>query len=284
MKDILDLEKLHLDKKGIYVSRSLYSGDIAVSKEAWERIHSYNLDDLMRHRENFDRDKLEDHLSYIKKSYSFTVDTVYLEIGCGPSHIGEYLMKNYGCKFIGIDFNYEILLTLKRYFELKGYSNYILIHSDINDMPLKDFSVDYIYGGGVIEHFPDTSHILKESYRVLEYGGVSFNTVPALTLWWFLKFYDTIPSIPFLRKIFELVHIKILKNKLLLSHSGYQLGFTKKYLINLHKYLGFKNITCGCFAIHPSKNILSNNTLRGLYFWLQRFSLTAAVYYIEGKK
>ena len=229
------MEKLDIDKNGIFVVKSAYSGAIAVSVDAWKKLNDFSVETLTKQREIFDADKLEDHLFYIKDSYNFTPETVYLEIGCGPAHIAEYMMNKHKCSFIGIDFDYNILVTLKKYLEEKGYSNFVLIHSDINDMPIKDNSIDYIYGGGVIEHFPDTEHIITESFRVLKKGGVVFNTVPALTLWWFLVFYNTIPNVPLLRSAAEFIHSKIFHDSILRNNFGYQLCFSRRYLVKLHE-------------------------------------------------
>ena len=281
---ILDQKKAKLDKNGIWVTNLKLSPEVETSKKAWERIYNFNLNKLKEDRKDFDENKLFDHLDYIKKSFKFSKNTIYLEIGCGPAHIGEYVLNNYKAYFVGIDFNYPMLLTLKRYFDEKGYKKYILIHADINNMPIKDNSIDYIYGGGVIEHFPDTEYILKESYRILKERGVSFNTVPAFNLWWIFRLHSTIPSPKILKKIFEYLHKNILKNKLLERNSGYELGFTRKELFLLHKNIGFKSISTGPFAFHPSRNRLKNNILRNLYYFIQKNKLTTAIYFVYGNK
>lgn len=287
MKDIekiLEMKKLDIDENGIFVAKSDYSGDTAISKDAWKKLNDFSVETLTKQRELFDRDKLEDHLVYIKDSYNFTPEKVYLEIGCGPAHIGEYMMKNHKCTFIGIDFDYNILVTLKEYLEKKGYSNFVLIYADINDMPIKDNSVDYIYGAGVIEHFPDTKHIILESFRILKNNGVTFNTVPALTFWWFLTFSNTIPNIPFFRGFVEYIHNKVFHGSILRKNFGYQLCFSKSYLVKLHKKLGFSEVQSGVFAVNAFEHVISNKFLRSVYFWIQSFPLTASFFYVKGMK
>lgn len=279
---IINFEKAKFDKNGILLTNSVYNNEILTSKLAWEDIYNYSVDDLKKDRDDFDENKLKDVTSYLDKACSFNKDILYLEIGCGPSHIGEYMMKARDATFIGVDFNYPMLITLKKYLDEKGYKKYLLIHGDINNMPIKDNSIDFIYGGGVIEHFSDTNNIIKESGRILKKGGVSFNTVPALNLGWFLRVLDTIPSLPILRTLFEFIHIKLFKSKILRKCSGYQLAFTKKELINLHKNNNFKNICVGSFAFHPSSYRLKNRLLRELYFKFQKINLITAVYYVQG--
>lgn len=273
-----------MDDNGIMIFNENFENEIQTSKESWEKIYDYDLNYLIKDRDDFDKNKLADHFRYISKYFNFCEDTVYLEIGCGPAYIGDYIMNTFDSYFIGVDFNYDMLLTLKNYFKKKGYKKFLLAYGDINNMMIKDNTIDFIYGGGVIEHFSNTNHIVKELYRILKPNGISFNTVPAFNLWWPLRFYNNIPSHQFLKKIFETIHIKILKNRVLENYFGYELSFTKRKLILLHEENGFKDIHVEPFAFHPSTSKLKNNTLRNLFYKTQSNRLTAAVYAACGKK
>lgn len=288
LKKIIKKDRLVFDKNGIYVNKKLknfeYKDDISISKKAWSKIYNFSLEKLKEDRKDFNESKITDAIRYIEKSYTITQDTIYLEIGCGPAHIADYILENYNAYFVGIDFNYEMLLTLKKYFDEKGYTKYILIYDDINNMPLKDNSVNFIYGGGVIEHFKDTNHILKESYRVLDIGGVSFNTIPAFNLWWIFRFFNNIPDIIILRQVLEFIHIKFLKGKILEKYYGYELSYTPNRLKNLHKKNQFKDIVVSSFAFYPSEKKMKNKFLRGIYYFLQNNIVTSAVYLVYGKK
>ena len=276
-----DLKK---DDNGIYVLASDMGEDVMLSKKAWEKIYDYDMEDMIRDREDFDKNKLEDHTKYISKYFNFTKESIYLEVGCGPSHIGEYVMREHDSYFIGIDFNYPMLLTLKKYLDCKGYTKYLLICADINRMPLKNNSVDFVYGGGVIEHFSDTDHILKEIYRVLKFGGVSFNTVPSFNLWWMTKFYNNIPALPVLKTIFSFVHLKLFKGKILVRYSGYELSFTSGLFRQLHERNNFFEVKITSFAFHPSSYVLKIRFLRELYFKVQKMFYITAIYLGVGIK
>jgi len=280
----LDTSKAQLDKNGIWSARFDLSEDEKISKEAWDSIYDYQLKELLADKKDFNQNKLADHMKYVEKSYTFTKDSVYLEIGSGPAFIGEALMKKYKCHFIGVDFNYQILLTLKKYFDQQKYTNYTLIHGDINEMPIKNDSIDYIYGGGVIEHFADTEHIIKESYKILRKNGVSFNTVPAFNLWWLIRFYNNIPSLPILKQIFSFIHIRLLGAKILQKFYGYELSFMPFQLSSLHQNAGFKDVQVGAFAFNPSDKVLKNPLLRQLYVKISSSIFSCPVYYVSGKK
>ena len=279
-------ENYKIDKNGILSYHYFLDPETLNSKNVWEKIYNFDMDAFEKDRNDFFSSKLGDHIKHIRKSYVFNPSSVCLEIGSGPAYIGEYIMKEFDSFYVGIDFNYEMLLTVKNYFDLKGFKKYLLIHGDIKDMPIKDNSIDFIYGGGVIEHFSDTDLVLKELYRVLKNGGVSFNTVPCFNFSWvLLRSFANIPSAPiFLKKFFEYIHIKILKNKILDKFFGYELSFTRNSLRKLHERNGFKDIIIGPFTCHPSIRKLRNPFLRKLYFNAQRSRLTSFFYYVFARK
>lgn len=281
---LVDTRNATIDASGIVVVNDDYGRkDIAVSKAAWEHIYSFSDDDLQKDRADFDTNKLKDHLTVIERPYSFGPDSVYLEIGCGPAHIAEYLMRTKNVWFIGVDFNYKLLQTLQRHLIHKGYTKFLLIHADINNIPLIDNSVDYIYGGGVIEHLADTKGILKELYRVLKSGGVSFNSVPAFDAWWLFRIFNNIPYGP-LRPLFEFFHLSLIHGAILKKFYGYELSYSASQLKTLHHACGYHDVTVGPLAFHPSHTRLGSKLLRSLYYSLQRNVVTCAVYYCYAVK
>ena len=284
LTELIDTTKTSLDANGIWVTNVLFTPDTKASKEAWERIHDFSLEELRRQRDLFDQSKIQDHLKYLKEDFDFTPETIYMEIGCGPSHIGDYLMGWYKTKFIGVDFNYRALLILKKYFEEKGYKDYILIHADIRNIPLKANTVDFIFGGGVIEHMKETDIALMESFRVLKNGGVSFNTVPAFNLFWLTKFWMNIPNVPVLRKWLEFVHMNVLKNRIFNKSYGYELSFTIPKLYNMHEKVGFKKIRAGSFAFHPSYEKVRSKILREFFYKVGEHESTCPFYFVSGVK
>lgn len=283
-RHFLDFRKTKLDQNGIWTTKLDLGDDVKLSKTAWEDIYDYDLSKLNESNKEFKKNKLAYHLEYIKENYSFNRNTVYLEIGSGPGYIGQFLTRTYGCHFVGIDFNYKILLTLKKYLENHELRNFTLIHADITHMPIKANSIDYLYGGGVIEHMSNTEQILRECHRVLRTGGVAFNTVPAFNLWWITRFYNNIPASPLLKTIFEFIHTFIFRGKILKKFYGYELSFTTPMLESLHTRSSFSKVKIGAFAFFPSSNKLPNYWLRKLYYFLSKNILTCPVYYAKAIK
>ncbi|KKS07487.1 hypothetical protein A3K01_02650 [candidate division WWE3 bacterium RIFOXYD1_FULL_43_17] len=284
---IIDFSKTVLGKDGIYHLLNVDNVDDMKSRDSvkvWGSIYNYSFSDLTNSLKEFEEEKLQSHMFYLDQAYKFSADTVYLEIGCGPSFVGNHIVSKYKCSFVGIDINYPMLQVLKEYFDSNGVKNYILIHGDIRSIPLLSNTVDFIYGGGVIEHLPDTGEVVRESYRILKRGGVSLNTVPAFTFWWILNSFRNIPSLPILKKIFEYVHLKLLKSVVLNKFFGYELSFTPKFLRNLHANSGFSEIKVTPFVIPPTSKKLKNKILRRIYMYLQRNKYTTALYLVSGVK
>lgn len=285
---IIDFKKAKFDDDGILIANSEINetGEVRINQKVKERADNYDFLrlNLQNKLDDFIRNKLADHWQYISSTSVFSNRTFYLEIGCWPSGVGEYLMTNFDSYFIGVDFNYGRLQILDESFKKKGYKKYLLILSDINSIPIKDNSVDFIYGGGVLEHSRSTAEILGELFRALKVGGISYNTIPACNLWWFIRFYNTIPDIPFVKSFFEFIHTKIFQGIVLRKHWGYQWAYTKGRLRALHLMAGFKNITIGAFAFHPSDKKLKSRVLRDLVYTIRRSSLLTAIYFVHAQK
>jgi SAM-dependent methyltransferase len=280
LESLLDPSKIIGKHAGIYLTNVEVKEEVQVSRLAWENIYDFDLEEFERERADHGEAKLHDHIRVIERYQSLSPGDIYLEIGCGPAYVGERLMKQFDVRFVGIDFNFKILETLRCYFDKHGLTNYLLVHADINTMPLRDACVDLIYGGGVIEHFADTDQILNESRRVLKERGVSFNTVPALNLSWFpLRCYNNVPAAPGLRAAFTYLHRNILRNRLLEQNYGYELSFTRRRLRNLHRRAGFRDVSVGSFGFHPSPARVKSPALRELYFRVSGQRFVAPVNY-----
>lgn len=284
LADLLVKGIVRKDKNGIWVTNIGLPKETKISQTTWENINIQNVEQLIEIKADFNKCKLADHVKHIEKSYTFSEKTIYLEIGCGPAFIGEYLMKKYGSFFVGVDSNYGMLMILKKYFDRKDYKNYLFIHSDIANMPLRKNCVDYIYGGGAIEHLKNTKTIVQELFRVLKKGGTSFNTVPAFNLWLLTKFWHNIPNLPGIKNILEFIHVSLFKGVVLNKYFGYELSYTLNNLKQIYTSIGFKNIIAGPFVFHPSEKKLKNPLLKKFYMFLANYKLTTPVYYAYGKK
>jgi len=163
----------------------------------------------------------------------------YLEIGCGSGFVGEELMKS-GWLFIGVDFSLTALRALRNRLSDRSLHNCLLIYGNIECLPIVSNSISLVGGYGVVEHLKDPSPALKHIYRVLERGGISFNTVPYLNLANVLYrsiIWGSIPNIPILKQILEFINITLLQGRRMTF--GYELQLSGHQLRKMHSNAGF---------------------------------------------
>lgn len=193
----------------------------------------------------------------------------FLEIGCGRADLGQEMARR-GWLFIGIDYSMHILESLKERLENQSIENYLLIHGDITSLPVRSGSIDFIYGGGVIEHFKDTQSVVNHLFRVLKKDGISFNSVPYFNIGnvVYRSLWGSIPNIPVLKQAAEFINIKVLKGKHM--RFGYELQFTTGQLKKIHVRAGFKpeNISVNRFDYTVTLEFIKNQFLRKFFTYL----------------
>lgn len=74
-------------------------------------------------------------------------------------------------KVIGVDITHEMLEKAMENATKGGFTNVEFRKGDIEDLPVKDDSIDVILSNCVINLAPDKEKVFKEAYRVLKSGG-----------------------------------------------------------------------------------------------------------------
>lgn len=102
-------------------------------------------------------------------------DTV-LDLGSGAGFDCFLAAKKVGDngRVIGVDFSEEMIGKAKQNAEKLNYKNVKFLLGDIEDLPVKDSSIDIIISNCVINLAPDKSKVFSESYRALKNGGKMF--------------------------------------------------------------------------------------------------------------
>jgi len=95
---------------------------------------------------------------------------IVVDLGCGVMPYKSFLMSDNITEYIGID-----LEPTEYHHDVKPD-----LFWNGKEIPLKDSTVDFLMATEFLEHYFDTSHILKEIKRVLKPGGVFFFTVPSV--------------------------------------------------------------------------------------------------------
>jgi arsenite methyltransferase len=99
-------------------------------------------------------------------------DTV-LDLGCGAGFDCFLASKKVGAtgKVIGVDMTEEMIEKAKINAEKLGIKNVEFVLGEIENLPIKDSSIDVIISNCVINLTPDKTQSFKEALRVLKAGG-----------------------------------------------------------------------------------------------------------------
>ena len=92
-----------------------------------------------------------------------------IDMGCGTGEFSNKL-KDYGLQVIGIDISKKSIAFCKEKYK---YAKEIMEFEceDIEQTKCNDNSVDIVFWGGVLHHFPKRENVFKEAYRILKKGG-----------------------------------------------------------------------------------------------------------------
>jgi len=98
---------------------------------------------------------------------------VVLDLGSGAGLDAFVAAKRVGKtgRVIGVDMTPKMLASARRSAAEIGLTNIEFREGDIEDLPVKDNSIDVVISNCVINLAPDKATVFKESYRVLRPGG-----------------------------------------------------------------------------------------------------------------
>jgi ubiquinone/menaquinone biosynthesis C-methylase UbiE len=229
--------------------------DLRQSIAAWNKEWALLKGDVLEGRRlEYERDYLQDTLDQLLAWVDPKKHRRFMEIGCGPGFLGVALSRR-GFETAGLDVCIEALKVAKKvHAGLKRPS--FFFGGELNHIPLREGSVDFLYGGGVIEHFKDTAGCVRELHRVLAPGGVSFNTVPYFSVGslTYRQIWGNIPNVPLLRQLAEAVHLGLLKGRHMTY--GYEMSFTASTLKRIHLQAGFSRVEVRRFEVFLPLNFM----------------------------
>ena len=109
---------------------------------------------------------ITDLKNFYKKSFA---KKTIAELGTGPGHVLEELLKENFEKVYGIDISLEMLVRAK--IRNASHNNLQLINANVESLPFKDNSLDLIISRGSIFFWKNLDKALREIYRVIKYDG-----------------------------------------------------------------------------------------------------------------
>lgn len=93
-------------------------------------------------------------------------DSYVLDLGCGTAEIGEHISKK--AYYFGIDIS---SVALKMAYEYKFNNRFQLTRGNIENIPFKNESLDFVISIYSLEHFIEPKEVLLEASRVLKKKG-----------------------------------------------------------------------------------------------------------------
>ncbi|MBI4845288.1 MAG: methyltransferase domain-containing protein [Candidatus Omnitrophica bacterium] len=253
--------------------------DLRISQEKWDEeyttYHQLQQIDLASDLE------LKDTLIEIKKSIKDRKG-FFLEAGCGPSKVSCSMSKE-GTRTVGLDFSLKALRISKALFEREGVKGHFVC-GDISKMPFKKNTFSFIYTGGVIEHFKDTQFAVDELWRCLKSEGITWNTVPYLSLSVIYRvlLWGNIPDIPLIKQVVEFIEITLLKKKFM--RFGYEKSFTQMKMEKIFRKSGFTMVNIGFFKTYYPLAWVKSVFLKNLLTKIADTRLFWPMIYILAKK
>lgn len=109
----------------------------------------------------------------LKEAYkeSFTGKDI-LEIGVGPGHLFEQVIKENFNKSIGIDISEDMLERAKK--RCSKYNNHELLLASADSIPFADESFDIVLSRGSVFFWKNLNNCFNEIYRIMKKDGLAF--------------------------------------------------------------------------------------------------------------
>jgi ubiquinone/menaquinone biosynthesis C-methylase UbiE len=96
-----------------------------------------------------------------------------LEVGCGRGAGASLILKTFKpARLYALDLDFEMVRRAHGYLSFSEKNRVYLQVGDALHLPIKDASMDAIFGFGVLHHIPNWRGSLGEIARVLKVGGV----------------------------------------------------------------------------------------------------------------
>jgi ubiquinone/menaquinone biosynthesis C-methylase UbiE len=181
---------------------------------------------------------LRDALALIRRFWS-SPSGRFLEAGCGPAANALQLARE-GVEVAGVDLSRTALQSAEAAFAERGLSGEFVL-GDVRELPFPDESFDFVYAGGVVEHFRETELAVSEMARVLRPQGRLLLTVPTLTLSYpYLFLRGNVPAVPLVEDVFSFIQFRALRGRL--AGFGYERSFRPRRIGRFLREAGLRSI------------------------------------------
>ena len=157
-------------------------GSLEAGPDAWQQQWNQHLDTLRKGGSLEPDPGLVGDKQYIEKcisDYFGSFDSLRgLGAGCGTGRIEAWLAAE-GAEVVCLDHFVEALHVSRIHAQGMHCTEHYAV-GDLERMPFKERTFDFIYSGGGLEHFENPTKTLQEYFRVTKPSGVIIVSVPNL--------------------------------------------------------------------------------------------------------
>ena len=185
-----------------------------------------------------------------------------LEVGCGNSSWLPYFAKNFGMNVSGIDYSEKGCEQSRKIFERDKVNGTIYFGDFFNPPAEVPRDFDFVYSGGVVEHFEDTVAAIKAFSLFLKKDGIMITTLPNMTGLggWIQKAFN--------KPVFD-THVPLTKEKIIEAHeeAGLQ-NLKSQYYASISLYINLESINGNKVKMLGLKKVITKSlSLSSLATW-----------------
>ena len=114
-------------------------------------------------------------MQWFKRKVALSAGSTFLEVGCGRGVGAKFIYKNYQPAHLYLlDLDFKMIKEAGRQLDVEIQKKVYFCAGDAAKLPLKDDSLDAVFGFGFLHHVPAWREGLAEVARVLKQGVVYF--------------------------------------------------------------------------------------------------------------
>lgn len=185
-----------------------------------------------------------------------------LEIGCGNSSWLSYFANTFGMKVSGIDYSEKGCEQSKKIFQRDHVNGSIYFGDFFNPPGQVPHDFDFVYSGGVVEHFEDTAAAVRAFASYLRKDGIMLTTLPNMAglSGWIQKTFN--------KPVYD-THVPLTKEKIVEAHQAAGLEILHaQYFASVSMYINLESINGHKVKMLQLKKLLTKSmSLLSLASW-----------------
>jgi len=176
-----------------------------------------------------------------------------LEVGCGNSSWLSYFANTHGMKVSGIDYSEKGCEQSRKIFERDHVQGNIYFGDFFNPPAEVPRDFDFVYSGGVVEHFEDTTAAIRAFSSYLKKGGIMITTLPNMAglSGWIQKTFN--------KPVYD-THVPLTKEAIVDAHlkAGLEI-LHAQYFASVSMYINLESIDGKKVSFLPIKKFLTKS-------------------------